>query len=278
MTSTAAAPTNPPKPAAFEQAESLVRSIQEHLGGEAFVTLINWLAKELDREQYARLEQAGDNSSNRIALAQVFVDLNVSPTPVEETGNDASSASGFPFLKYLCLSASTRRERPMGRRRVSATSNDVRDLDVVASPMNGVVLIGGPGQGKSTLGQLLCQLHRAWILAPFVGDLAKESEKKAVEAFTNEDARKDLGLPAEIAFPIRIVLPDAAAWLAERPSNTPNGDVPGLLHFVAAKAKERSLQIEASHFAWLAGTLQRVLPCYLRARNGALERRVEVAS
>ncbi len=249
-----------PDVVAFEQAQALMQTIGENLGEQALASFTNWLARELDREQYARLEQAGHHAENRIALARVFVDLSVSSSPVEERDNDGADAYAFRFLQFLCKPASDRRRDGLaGRRRRVFPNGEVYEAEDTESLPNGVVLVGGPGQGKSTLGQLLCQLHRAWLLKPVCGDLSEESQKKAVHAFTNEAARKDLGMPAEIAFPIRIILPDAAAWLAEQESTADTSLIPQLLQFVAEKVQAKGITIEAADLAAIVRDFPTVL-------------------
>ena len=59
-----------------------------------------------------------------------------------------------------------------------------------------VFMLGVPGQGKSTLGQYLCQLHRAALLS----DLGGDQDRYPV--------------PDEPVFPFRLDLKDYAAWLS----------------------------------------------------------------
>jgi hypothetical protein len=68
---------------------------------------------------------------------------------------------------------------------------------LLGQPATLTLIRGEPGQGKSTLGQFLCQLHRAAYLGhtPFAGDL---------DQFTVTDTR----------LPIRVDLKDYADWLA----------------------------------------------------------------
>jgi hypothetical protein len=59
-----------------------------------------------------------------------------------------------------------------------------------------VFMLGVPGQGKSTLGQYLCQLHRAALLSGIGGD---QDRYPVID---------------DVAFPFRLDLKDYAAWLS----------------------------------------------------------------
>ena len=86
-----------------------------------------------------------------------------------------------------------------------------------AGPLKSV-LIGGPGQGKSTLGQFIAQIHRAHIL------------KRSEEFGSNTDDFT----PRVLRIPIRIILKDYAQWIT---------DTAGSHHverFIATIIEERS--------------------------------------
>ncbi|MFF2999564.1 NACHT domain-containing protein [Streptomyces sp. NPDC057950] len=62
-----------------------------------------------------------------------------------------------------------------------------------------VVLEGGPGQGKSTLGQYICQVHRMKMLG-----------------MPEFEGLPDVHKPSSVRFPIRVDLREYATWLAGR--------------------------------------------------------------
>jgi len=242
------------------QARALMQGIREKLGEGAFGCMTKWLGLELERDQYARLEQAGDHAEhNRIALARVFVDLSVSSTPFEERDNETTNVFGMRFLQYCCKPSSDRSERLAEQPEHTSASGDIYEPERKESRLDGVTLVGGPGQGKSTLGQLLCQLHRAWLLESIGDDLTDESQEKIVHAFTQESEGKDLEIPAEIAFPIRIVLPDAAAWLSEQNGSSIETVAPRLLQYVASVAQKRGIGLDATDLALVVRNFRTVL-------------------
>lgn len=127
--------------------------LERALEGGGFVrtdvreTLLAWLAADLLGDQYAALAQAGRSTDERVPLAAVFVDLPVGTRRAEDGKEEALPRTGQAYLATM-LTLSERAWRNSGTR--EATSR--------------FLLIGGPGQGKSTLVRFHCQLHRAAIL------------------------------------------------------------------------------------------------------------------
>jgi hypothetical protein len=70
--------------------------------------------------------------------------------------------------------------------------------DYASSFLNQVVIEGAPGQGKSTLAQYLCQVHRIRIL----------SKTDEVQKLLEEDKR------SELCVPFKVDLRDLASWLS----------------------------------------------------------------
>jgi hypothetical protein len=127
-----------------------------------------YLAKSFNDDGFAELDQAGETDpERRTLLKQVFIDLDIAPCkPQRPQGIDLetflSSSAMTCLLNDYCLK---------------------------------VVIIGGPGQGKSTLGQQLAQVHRAKLLGkPY--DFEPRIER----------------------IPFRVVLKYFAQWLADNPA------------------------------------------------------------
>ena len=166
-----------------------------------------WLEGQLRADQYARLEQAGHSVEDKIPLARVFVDLEVSQSPVPEPRAGGAGVEGFvkgmlegdPVRLAFGGKGATHAHAPE-----SALGRVNRGI--------GYVVVGGPGQGKSTVGQFLCQLHRAALLAPRSASLAPEG-RQALEALLTQCAGSPLAPPASPSIPVRVVLGDFAAWV-----------------------------------------------------------------
>jgi hypothetical protein len=125
-------------------------------------TLQLFLSESFKRDQYAQLEQAGEVSEERLPLRQTFIDLNCSRPTTNEI-----------------------REVARNDKDVQARLADISEYNEDAEESQGgisviqflldemfarVVIIGGPGEGKSTLGQYLAQIHRAAVLPQVISD------------------------------------------------------------------------------------------------------------
>jgi hypothetical protein len=147
--------------------------------------LFRWLAAELSSDQYTRLSALGTDPKDRGALAQVFMDL-----PLDR--------SQSTFGQTLCNAL--RRHSPP-RNRFSAQIGDGAFH----------LLVGGPGQGKTTLGAWLCQLLRAQLLLSQPARGAEDTKRLAVETLATWPAPR---LPWRL--PFRVVLHRFADRLARR--------------------------------------------------------------
>ena len=121
-----------------------------------------FLQVELRTDLYSRLEQAGHTSDDRIPLARVFVDLPAADNPrVNPPKDDDMQPRPGPGLLADLLQHASQILKP------SVCASEVPRIEAHGKrgPEPGrFVVVGGPGQGKSTLGQFLCQLYRAAIL------------------------------------------------------------------------------------------------------------------
>ncbi len=136
-------------------------------------------------EQYADLDDAGDVEDERIALQRVFIDLDVKTQTLQRDHLDLKRGEVEEKLPEWLKQAAEDADR------ISALSYMLDDS------ISGMVLIGGPGEGKSTLGRYLAQIYRACL----IGRLNELGEN--VEAFENCIPR----------IPFRILLREYAQWV-----------------------------------------------------------------
>lgn len=148
-----------------------------------------------NHEQYAVLDDAGDVDDKRVKLQKVFIDLIVKPPTI---------SCDHQMLERLPLWL---KQASGDEERTSAFSYLFDDL------IQGLVLIGGPGEGKSTLGQYLIQIHRARLIGK-LNELGKN-----IEEF-------DKCIPR---VPFRILLKEYAQWISSR------DDSDSLFHYIAAQ-------------------------------------------
>jgi len=202
-------------------------------------TLSRFLQNEIWIDQYANLEQGGHNPEERVPMARVFVDL-----PVADPSKTDDADSGSPFIAAVLETA---RERLAPS--CVATDGDSPAGDRGTKPLPGrSVLIGGPGQGKTTLGQFVCQLFRASILLgrdePSV-DPDVLAVARNVEAWCQKDGYE---LPAVRRFPLRVALSELAAELAR------DSAVSTLLDYIAHRIGDSvAVDLDAALFRdWLA--------------------------
>lgn len=203
--------------------------------------LSKFLQKELLGDRYARLEQAGHSNEERIPLANVFVDLPISSEPsLEPPRQGFDQFHGFIELamkycagRYAATGANTGTQRDKPRR------------------AGRLVLIGGPGQGKTTLGQFLAQLYRASFLVDLDSSSLSHEAADAVDELAKHCETEDLEIPRTRRFPVRIVLSDLAASLS-------TGESKSLLAYITQLINNRT---DADLSAMQVQTFLRAAPC-----------------
>jgi len=126
-------------------------------------TMTNFLAKELRSDQYANLEQAGHSTEERIPLARIFVDLPIITQRLKEPPtHHREEEKDIELIALLMETASD----PLDPASILQTELSPEDQPTRSQgPQSGrYVLVGGPGQGKTTVGQFACQLFRVALL------------------------------------------------------------------------------------------------------------------
>ena len=198
--------------------------------------LYGFLQKELLSDEFVNLEQAGHDVSERIPLASVFVDL---PTRHEGHHGGAHALEEEVHVIYEedAYEEDSSEKNNQGFinqiLNVSAEHLDPKSLAINAigqSPDAGAsqqakgrfVLIGGPGQGKTTVGQFICQIFRASIISQRPSHTLPPETQKALSAIRTHCAAEDINVTPVPRFPFRIVLNEYATALSEIPTSTVN--------------------------------------------------------
>ena len=200
----------------------------------------NFLQKELLSDEFVNLEQAGHDVSERIPLAQVFVDLPIVDELFGTTVEDQhlysiddlnSSLQGEGFIKNMLA--------------VSAERLDPKSSDAIAqraerrdhTPSRGkFVLIGGPGQGKTTVGQFICQIFRASIISRRSQVTVSSETRRALTSIERHCAQEGIDESLVPRFPFRIVLNEFASVLSS--DSFPN--ITSVLSFMVYQIKKRT--------------------------------------
>lgn len=206
----------------------------------------NFLQKELLDDHYSKLEQAGHSPENRVALEKVFEDLPTfadrrSDAP-EEGENGQSLPPGFVSAVLnrgmMCLKQDEV---------FTGTSTRTRGLSPEQSEPGRLVLIGGPGQGKSTLAQFLCQIHRANLLKNRRG--LETDVRESVKSIILQSKSQKLDASSARRFPVRIELARFAKALATHQET----NVSSILSYVAFVIKDRTnYEVNSEHLrTWL---------------------------
>ena len=177
--------------------------------------LHNFLQKELLSDEFVNLEQAGHDVNERISLAQVFVDLPVDDEPYREDALDAEDGTDFRFENYDQDSPGRGFIKDM-----LAVSSERLDPQSLASnaigqrPRGRFVLVGGPGQGKTTVGQFICQIFRASIISRLPQALLSAETHTALSLIKKHCTEEDIDLSLVPRFPFRIALNEFASALS----------------------------------------------------------------
>lgn len=211
----------------------------------------DWLAEQLVGDAYAKLGQAGQDDA-RVPLQRVFVDL-----PMGDEA-PAAVAAHLPRQRFLdtLLQMAPRPLRPAAVGCADAPeppsppvpSLGLRSWGEIPADCAGLVLIGGPGQGKSTLVQLACQLHRAALLRGRVSRLPAKVLEVLNPFVQSGQKRGQILLPERPMLPLRVVLPEAALWLSR-------GKDSSLLQFIEGQASATSSKLRAESLLLLAREL-----------------------
>jgi len=204
--------------------------------------MVNFLQKELRAEQYVNLGQAGHNPEGPVPLARVFIDLPVG----ERNSGPLAFGAGRPTPEPSDQATGIAELLEIGEQRLDPASNPAEkpsaDRDSFWAewlwghpppPPGRVVLIGGPGQGKSTLTQFLCQLHRVALLTNIAKAPLLPEVHDACALIREQCARASLTLPAMPRFPVRIELNRFAAALGA-------GGVSSLFGWLLALVRRRT--------------------------------------
>jgi hypothetical protein len=167
-------------------------------------------AKELLAQQWVRLSEAGHPTNAKLMLSDVAVDL-----PARAQGAPLASRIAGTVAHVVTVGDSIRRPR----RGLPATRH--------------ITLVGGPGQGKTTLGQLICQTYRVAILEDRPQHTLGPEVPRLVEQYRTHLDAISIPRPQCRRWPVRVVLSEYADALDQQASLS-------LLEYIARQTQDVS--------------------------------------
>ena len=165
---------------------------------------------QFEEYQYTKLEQAGSLADTRPGIHKLFIDV-----PFTDSKQQVSGLT----LHYLVNATS------QSHRHDAATSR-TEDWNLWSRhPARvGIWFVrGGPGRGKSTVGQYFSQIQRAALILQNSPPYQMKPGLKAVVEDLATTARKQGFFPESPRIPILVDLKDYSAWLGKRLENQPIG-------------------------------------------------------
>lgn len=221
-------------------------------GVDAEAVLTTFIAREFMVDEDARLSQAGDRSEDRIRLADVFVDLpsgpqaSADPTRVETHGLQPAS-----LCELLRVGAHKLDPLALLEEREALKANADR---LSGGPIARFVYLGGPGSGKSTIGQVLAQIHRAALLSRRPPHRLEENISALVQTIKARCDEDGYAWPKTPRYPFRVELNHFAKALSANTDTRVNS-----LSEYLRRALSKNTLIEHKHLrSWLE-----TYPCLL---------------
>ena len=208
-------------------------------------TLFSFLQKELVSDQFVNLELAGHDPRERIPLAPVFVDLPTLDRPHEDQApeleddgiyvlrEDSSEDEGRGFIKEILEVSSERLDPHSLATNSIAQGTDTGDRP---QPRERFVLIGGPGQGKSTVSQFICQIFRTSIISGRPDTTLSPEARDALSLIRASCEQEEIQFLPVPRFPFRIVLNEYASALSTNSSQ----DVNSIFSYLAKQIQTRT--------------------------------------
>lgn len=193
------------------------------------------LVRQFTDQLHTKLEQAGSDADTRPGIHRLFIDL-----PFRASDDDLD---GFA-LQFLTHTSAR-------NHRIDHKQPDTREWQQwQRHPSRARVWFarGGPGQGKSTVGQYFCQLQRAAFILQEDGPPVTAAVRATAEEVRTSALERGFW-PKSARIPITIELKEYAHWFGTQDSNQPRGILTYLAQKIAASVEQQVL----------VGTLKRAL-------------------
>ncbi|MFM9877218.1 MAG: NACHT domain-containing protein [Rhodoglobus sp.] len=163
-------------------------------------------ASEMVAKQWVRLGDAGYDGNQKLQLGDAAIDL-----PALTRAGDADE-----------------REVQVLRHLIERADPSLRPTERGSAPF-GVVLVGGPGQGKSTIAQFTCQMYRSALVDLDAASLGPEADE-TLRSFRKNLERLGLPAPKNRRWPAYVELSKFGDFVGEDKEAS-------LLAFIASQTK-----------------------------------------
>lgn len=175
-----------------------------------------YLKQAVIKNKFISLKNSGDRSDNKVRTSQVFIDLPVSLPRSEEGSQALSSIVNLARQKLTPEQIDTAR-----------AGKPIR---------NKIVLLGGPGQGKSTVTNYLIQLFRANLVRNDNSAYLDTELSALLTEITDRARQQHVSVNLPYRMPIHISLPKYADRISE--ARKSGGEMPSLLKTIVAEISQ----------------------------------------
>ncbi len=225
---------NPPtvttsEPTPHDLVSDAVRAAK--LGPHVADALVMWLVRGLEDDRHAKLDGAPVDPSTRARLARVFTDVGL------ENDGTPEEREERPGVLARLLSNELVPRRWSHDRRGAARRAEVE--------LPRFVLVGGPGQGKSTLAQQLTQQHRAAWLSPRKEGL-DDIARVTLDDIAARAAEDSLAMGDVVRLPFLVPLGTLSRWRVTRSIAEPL-----LLNFLVEQVNDAGGSVSAEELTAL---------------------------
>lgn len=185
----------------------VLANLVERLGRPNLTKLLPLaLARDLRNERDVRLKDAGQEPEKAIYLEDVFVDLPIvaeasqHPNLFDEDEVTKHDAASLNVVRKVLIRASDKLEPAL------IHANRRKGIPL----RNRIVILGGPGQGKSTLTQFIMQLERGRLLQAHQPSAINPKVSDLIPPILARAEIEELTFNRPTRFPMRVNLPDFA--------------------------------------------------------------------
>lgn len=159
-------------------------------------------ASELQNRQWVRIGDSGYGSGSKLRLSDIGIDL---PCVLEHDEED--------------------KHRRVARHLISVGDAVFRPDSGLGA--TGVVLVGGPGQGKSTIAQIVAHAYRIAFIEDINAELLGPTSAQNIDAMRKRLEAQSIPIPIRRRWPIFVDLAKFGSSLAR------TGDAPSILRYIA---------------------------------------------